>query len=633
MPSTRIDRGVRPRTRRSCCPAPAGRTARTPTVSPRRSARRARRAARVVRSPSKGRKVGSSPFGWCRRASRGGRTRARRRRATAPAPARRPRRRGGSSSSPPSVELGDDGGGQSPPVADRPHRVELRRVHDREHPLLRLAREDLEGLHRRARAAAPRRGRRRRPSRRAPRDLADARSVMPGAAEVLQALEQAGRDQLERGLDQQLLGERVADLHDRPGVLGALFERRAREHAHAADPVAPGRRAVQHHERPDVRRERRGGHEVLGAGDAHAHHVHARVRRVRRRRTGSRRPRWGPRCSCRSRRSPRRRPRTASGSVGSVSGPNISGSSSATGRAPIEMMSRTMPPTPVAAPWYGSIALGCECDSILNTAAIAVAHVDRAGVLARDRRARPAPRSAACAGGSSSTCRSSARTTSRCTSRAPCGWGRDRAWRRSGRVRRRGARAGGGAASRHADRARQGGLRAARRTRPGRRSGRRRDRRHARDAASGPRRCRPRCARRRCCSWRRSGCAPRPRSPSGELYRNATRPSPSTRASWSAVATHCPSPCLIGISTVSPGVRPAVTAVCAVSTRSETSRQTNRSDRFRIRAPGQQTRLAEDLEAVADAEHGPAAFGERRHLVHDRRAGRRSRRPAGSPRS
>ena len=26
----------------------------------------------------------------------------------------------------------------------------------------------------------------------------------------------------------------------------------------------------------------------------------------------------------------------------------------AIGRAPIDMMSRTMPPTPVAAPWYGS---------------------------------------------------------------------------------------------------------------------------------------------------------------------------------------------------------------------------------------------------------------------------------------
>ena len=37
------------------------------------------------------------------------------------------------------------------------------------------------------------------------------------------------------------------------------------------------------------------------------------------------------------------------------------------GRAPIVKMSRRMPPTPVAAPWYGSIALGWLCDSILNT--------------------------------------------------------------------------------------------------------------------------------------------------------------------------------------------------------------------------------------------------------------------------
>ena len=28
-----------------------------------------------------------------------------------------------------------------------------------------------------------------------------------------------------------------------------------------------------------------------------------------------------------------------------------------------------IPPTPVAAPWYGSMAEGCEWDSILNTAA------------------------------------------------------------------------------------------------------------------------------------------------------------------------------------------------------------------------------------------------------------------------
>jgi hypothetical protein len=41
----------------------------------------------------------------------------------------------------------------------------------------------------------------------------------------------------------------------------------------------------------------------------------------------------------------------------------------ATGRAPIAMMSRTMPPTPVAAPWYGSTYDGWLCDSTLNVTA------------------------------------------------------------------------------------------------------------------------------------------------------------------------------------------------------------------------------------------------------------------------
>ncbi len=39
------------------------------------------------------------------------------------------------------------------------------------------------------------------------------------------------------------------------------------------------------------------------------------------------------------------------------------------GRAPIVKTSRRMPPTPVAAPWCGSMKLGWLCDSILNTAA------------------------------------------------------------------------------------------------------------------------------------------------------------------------------------------------------------------------------------------------------------------------
>ena len=54
----------------------------------------------------------------------------------------------------------------------------------------------------------------------------------------------------------------------------------------------------------------------------------------------------------------RRRPRRGSGCAASSSGPKRSGSISAIGRAPIEKMSRMIPPTPVAAPWYGSTADG-----------------------------------------------------------------------------------------------------------------------------------------------------------------------------------------------------------------------------------------------------------------------------------
>ena len=43
---------------------------------------------------------------------------------------------------------------------------------------------------------------------------------------------------------------------------------------------------------------------------------------------------------------------------GSVSSPKRSESMLTHGRAPMVKMSRTMPPTPVAAPWKGSTALG-----------------------------------------------------------------------------------------------------------------------------------------------------------------------------------------------------------------------------------------------------------------------------------
>ena len=53
---------------------------------------------------------------------------------------------------------------------------------------------------------------------------------------------------------------------------------------------------------------------------------------------------------------------------GASSSPKRSESSEAIGRAPMVKMSRRMPPTPVAAPWYGSMNDGWLCDSILNAA-------------------------------------------------------------------------------------------------------------------------------------------------------------------------------------------------------------------------------------------------------------------------
>ena len=51
------------------------------------------------------------------------------------------------------------------------------------------------------------------------------------------------------------------------------------------------------------------------------------------------------------------------------SSPKRSESSTAIGRAPTANTSRRMPPTPVAAPWNGSTALGWLCDSTLKAIA------------------------------------------------------------------------------------------------------------------------------------------------------------------------------------------------------------------------------------------------------------------------
>ncbi len=139
--------------------------------------------------------------------------------------------------------------------ADRQERRDVAGLDDRHHPLLRLAHQD---LLRRERGVAQR----------DPVELDVHAAVagagqlgggagQPGAAEVLDAGDQAGREDLERALDEQLLHERVADLD--AGPLGRAappstrLERLGGEHGDAADAVAAGAGAVQDHLVADAR--------------------------------------------------------------------------------------------------------------------------------------------------------------------------------------------------------------------------------------------------------------------------------------------------------------------------------------------------------------------------------------------
>ena len=127
------------------------------------------------------------------------------------------------------------------------------------------------------------------------------------------------------------------------------------EAGRAVDAVAAGVGADEHEDVAGALGLRAG--ELVDAGDADAHGVDERVRGVARPRRRLRRRRWGCRGSCRSRRCRRRRRRRDSGCAWVVpsasfrDGPKRRESRRAIGRAPIAKMSRTMPPTPVAAPW------------------------------------------------------------------------------------------------------------------------------------------------------------------------------------------------------------------------------------------------------------------------------------------
>ena len=198
-----------------------------------------------------------------------------------------------------------------------------------------------------------------------------------------------------------------------------------REHARAADAVAPGGRAEQHGEVADALAPGRARAAPSGSTPRQStltsglsavavveHDLAADGR--------ARRP------SCRSRRCRDTTPSAIQRLRASSSGPKRSGSISAIGRAPIEKMSRRMPPTPVAAPWYGSMADGWLWLSMRMAAAMpSPTSTTPAPSPGPDEHPRRLGRAAA-GGGCATTCTSSAPTTSPSTSPARGGSARGR---------------------------------------------------------------------------------------------------------------------------------------------------------------------------------------------------------------
>ena len=77
--------------------------------------------------------------------------------------------------------------------------------------------------------------------------------------------------------------------------------------------------------------------------------------------------------------------------------------------------------------------------------------------------------------------------------------------------------------------------------------------------------------------------------------------------------------CFTGIDSRSPSVQPAVNGVCGVDHLELDLAADEAQAGVGQERTGEQARLAADLEAVADAEHGTAAAGEVGHGLHHRR--------------
>ncbi len=180
-------------------------------------------------------------------------------------------------------DLADDGGLDLPAAGDGEERVEVGRPDDGHHPLLRLAHQHLLGAQGGV-AQGDLVEADRHPAVAGGGELAGG-AGQPRATEVLDAGDDAGAEQLQAALDEQLLGERVAHLDGGPlggaaGPVTGAVEGLRGEHRDATDAVAAGAGAEEDHE---VALTRGAGQvDVLVAHGAHAEGVHQGVALVHR---------------------------------------------------------------------------------------------------------------------------------------------------------------------------------------------------------------------------------------------------------------------------------------------------------------------------------------------------------------
>ena len=175
----------------------------------------------------------------------------------------------------------------------------------------------------------------------------DRRAGQPRRAHVLDGDDAALRHDLEAGFEQQLFGERIADLHGRALLLGVLAEL-GRGHAGAVDAVAAGLGAEIDDRHADAGRRRVEDLVLLGEADRHGvDQAVAVVAGVEAHLAADRRHAEGI---------------AVAADAGDHAGDQMprlrmvadrrsdSALRQAIGRAPMVKTSRRMPPTPVAAP-------------------------------------------------------------------------------------------------------------------------------------------------------------------------------------------------------------------------------------------------------------------------------------------